>query len=434
VLQSAKGDQTVTITPFHTNRSRIMLLAAFGRLLGALLPLALIGMLAACGPTIPATPTRGPLPTLADVPRRPPGAPLTVENIHEIESLGNLLGHGATVNHIAFAPAGRWMLTRDGAGDAMLWDLQAGRRQYVVGRDTVLFAAFGPGAETLLTVSPLDGVRFFRLSDGQLISSAPGNPEQTVQAAITPDGATLATGGIRGDLILWDVAGRRLIRRVPGAGSSVRAMTFAPDGARLAALVNLPEAGSVALRVWDVATGEPLPVPLDALAGLNPWLLAFTPAGDALAVVTRQQIRLYDLADFSLRYTLAPETLIAERAIAFSPDGRFMAATSPGDVVYVWLAADGSPAASLQGQQGAAMSLAFSPNSELLLTTNVRPGEGASVWQTQSFRPDAERYPHGRFGSEGSGILTGAWSPDGRLIVLAEASGGLMLWGIPGTR
>lgn len=393
---------------------------------------ALMMLAAACGPSIPPTPTRGPLPTLAPGVRLRPAEAISVENAPRLVSLGNLIGHNATVNQIAFARGGRWMATRDGAGDALLWDLETDSRPHVLGSEDVSHVYFVGAGESLVTVLPRSGLRFYEAQTGQMQGSAPGNPEQTVAAALSADDLLLATGGIGGDVIAWDLGSRQPMWRTPdtggAAGGAVRALTFSPDGTRLAGLLNAQD--GIALTVWDTSSGAPLTT--QTFAGQDqPWQILYSPDGAMLALAFRNEVRMLDGADLTLRYTLASADLAADRSIVFSPDGRYFASTGASDVVYVWTASDGKSAAGLQGQQGAAMRLSFSPNSALLLTTNARPAAGAAVWPAMAFEPGASAYPHGTIAREGSGILAGGWSPDGRIIALAEGSGAVMLWGIP---
>ncbi|MCC7206636.1 MAG: hypothetical protein IT323_04980 [Anaerolineae bacterium] len=390
-------------------------------------------LVAACGPSLTPVPTRGPLPTLAPGVRLRPGEPVSVENAPRLASIGNLIGHSATVNQFAFAPAGRWVATRDGLGDTLLWDLEADSRPLTLSREDASYVFFTGAGESLVTISPEHGLRFYDTSTGQMDSSAPGNPVQTVTAAQSADRLTLATGGISGDVIVWDLSSRQPTWRAPetasAGGGSVRALAFSPDGARLAGLVNAQD--GIALIIWDAATGEPA-ITKSFLSQDQPWRVLYSPDGTMLALAFSAEVRMLDSADLSLRYSLASADLAADRSMVFSPDGRFFAATGTSDVVYVWTASDGKPAAGLQGQRGAATHLSFSPDSALLLTTSAIPAAGASVWPTAAFTPGATAYPHGTIAGEGNGILVGAWSPDGRIVALAEASGAVMLWGVPG--
>ena len=105
-----------------------------------------------------------------------------------------------------------------------------------------------------------------------------GRPHGHVSCiAFSPDGRTLAVGHIppvrhvAGEVQLWDVGQRTLIRQFAVPRDRVEAITFSPDGSLLAARTE-----RLSLWVWEVATGKAVG-PMDAIEGNFVYSMAFWP-------------------------------------------------------------------------------------------------------------------------------------------------------------
>jgi WD40 repeat protein len=70
--------------------------------------------------------------------------------------------------------------------------------------------------------------------------------------ALSPDGKTLATGGVKGTLVLWDVASGKPRHTLKGHKDVVLQVCFSADGRTLASAGNQDKTA----LVWDVATGQ----------------------------------------------------------------------------------------------------------------------------------------------------------------------------------
>src|SRR5262249_23039154 len=76
---------------------------------------------------------------------------------------------------------------------------------------------------------------------------------QTGVAALgySPDGRMLAVAVVRGNVTLWEVKTRTLVRQLQGAPFDTMALRFSTDG-RLLTWISQDQM----LRTWDVATGK----------------------------------------------------------------------------------------------------------------------------------------------------------------------------------
>jgi WD40 repeat protein len=172
------------------------------------------------------------------------------------------------------------------------------------------------------------------------------------------------------------------IRADPGfVGGSV----FSSDGRWLAALC-----GDGAVQLWDAATGRPQPRRWQAWqpAIINPNItatlsnaVAFSPDGRHVAAAggtwNHGQVHLWDVATGETVHTLEGHTLMVN-CVAFSPDGRRLASGSNDGTVKLWDVATGEEVFTLRGHHSGVLSVAFSPDGYRLATGSI--DLTAKVW------------------------------------------------------
>src|SRR5262249_30890204 len=139
------------------------------------------------------------------------------------------------------------------------------------------------------------------------------------------------------------------LRRIRAHASHARSVAFSPDGKWLASTQWAHRAdpkGPGAVKLWDVQTGQ------------------------------------------ELRHLKGPHARGANR-VRFSPDGRRLAASRPGEgpngEVRIWDAATGEYLFSLRGHEHDIGDVAFSPHSQRLATVSANDQE-VKVWDTQARR------------------------------------------------
>jgi WD40 repeat protein len=258
-------------------------------------------------------------------------------------------GHASPPVALAFASDGRTLCSTDDTGTVLFWDAKSdperqrlGEHAYRIG--TVIYT---PDGRRLVAVD-YTHISVYDAATGRRIARFPAG-HWVFAAALSPDGQTLAVGGETGTgggapglIRLFDVAGGRAIADLqPGDDTQlVNALAFSPDGRTLAATVDgrrfddeatagtRPAARGSSVQLWDVPARR-IRVELPGAA----VTVAFSPDGRLLATSSPQSsVRIRDASDGT-----ALATLDAEGPAIFAPDGRSLVTRSPSaDGVVVW--------------------------------------------------------------------------------------------------
>lgn len=238
----------------------------------------------------------------------------------------------------------------------------------------------------------------------------PGPPEGEVSAAISPDGETIAVGGVVDGfpVHLFGRVDARIRRNLSGAGAPIRRLVHSPDGRRLAAVT------TGAPAVWSVADGAPFPMETGNVVA---EAIAFDRVGRAVLVGADGVVRLFDARGARLVERGVPVGPGRPVDAALSPDGREVAigfADAPR--VEILSGSDLTPLStpSVEGLEGGDLSrVVWSANGRRLYAGG-RPGSrgGAHVWPWNGrARVDPEIGPAGV-------TAIRAMIPDGALLAL----------------
>jgi WD40 repeat protein len=329
---------------------------------------------------------------------------------------------------------GPWSISSDGRTIASItpnsprlrvWDVASGKQLHAendIFADAALLAATPDGRSLLI----LSGDAAYQWKVGRREAMPAGTlPSKAIAAAV--GGGRLAVATAEAVLVYDDFNPSQHLaakpsRRLTELAARPRSTAVSPDGKMIA------YSGEAARTVIaDAATGKTirvLPTPTIALA------LSFSPKSDRLAVVGRDGfVRLWPLdtgkaegGDSDLwraRLQRAPQA-----AVAFSPDGKFVAVTS-ATMLIVLNAESGEHLYSLDRRDiddGPFQQLAFTPDSRRLVS-----GSGGLTGAIQVFdmasRSLVQRYTTG-FG----GIQLLAIFPDGTRCATAGAEEVITVW------
>jgi WD40 repeat protein len=369
----------------------------------------------------------------------------------------------ATAPSIALSSDGKLLAcSGDGQGASLLvYDTDTGRERWRR-HDPVLPAelAFSPDGKLLATAAADGKIRLWHADGGKPLHSFPGHEGPVVRLALPRDGKTVVTAGADGTVRVWDRAtGKERRRPITGWGV-LESLTLTPDGKVLAA--HGPSSPPCLFDLtWNVESRREAVIK-DFPKGK---LIALSPDGTLYAVYEAAEVIVYQRAtgrrvdrrqfvttsyativvspdsklfaavwgerDFHVRDLFIDRDLLASRdgavevrrALAFSPDSKFIASASDKRGVEVWDIARKTRSRLPADKQEPCHTVAFSADGKWLAWDGpdgtVRLGDPATGKERLRLRGH-------------DGAVTGvAFTADGRFLVSSGGDGTALVWDLP---
>ena len=260
------------------------------------------------------------------------------------------------------------------------------------------------------------------LSITPLLPIFPEDRSDILSLAFTPDGEYLAWGMSSGEVVLWNIEENQVTwtaEEFPGLGHSgnVTGLAFNGDGTLLAS------AGvDTQIIWWNVESGERID---RQSTGSNVQGLAFSPDGRQLAAAVGSEVQIWNAGNRRREAVLiGPNNT---RAIAWSPDARWVAAGDANGRIWIWntdqLQERGIPLPEKHFQ--AITSLVWSPDPESTIPLLASGGEDRNIffWNAET-RETLFELPSDTNGE----VRSLAFSRDGRLLVSAGDDSDVIVW------
>jgi WD40 repeat protein/tetratricopeptide (TPR) repeat protein len=319
-----------------------------------------------------------------------------------------------------FSSDGQLIALADYGSSVRLWDAATGRlvrHLPAADKGRIYSMAFSPTDSRLLAVGyggqqdasyvalwDIDaGTERARLTGAGDLPDFPTNEASTAVGALafSPDGKYLVAGfgsknflsppGLSMPLKVWEVATRRLIRRLGGHTGQCLSLDFSSDGKWLASGSRDGTAILWSTTTWK-ATHTLQNPEKDSLFGGRGMVegVAFSPNGKTLALASREgNIQFWDVAAGKLLATLKGHSS-AVGVVVFSPDGRTLASGSGDQTVRLWNVETRRELMQLDPgsiELGQLRTLAFSPDGKQLLAGGIRSAfwsAAPKVWNDSS--------------------------------------------------
>jgi WD40 repeat protein len=248
-----------------------------------------------------------------------------------------------------------------------------------------------------------------------LVLHDPGKAEVS-SVAFSPDGERLASAGGDGTVKVWSTRTGKVIQTLDAQTDFVFSVAFHPGGEYLASAGANRE-----VSVWDLTTGKTV-FTCPGYVGLyygTAYGVAFSPDGRWLAAGSEGAVNLWDWRNHKLLHTL-PGHGKQGISVAFSPDGRRLATGSSSGDVMIWHAETGDRLYTLVGHRHEVSAVAFSPDGRRLVSASF--DRHLIVWDATTGLRVLTFRGH-------DGLVVGvAFSPDGRRLASAGQDKTVRLW------
>lgn len=405
------------------------------RFLGILTLLILLIALVACDSD---DENNGPRPTATprEITWQRPSEAITVANAPQLELIGFLGGHTATVDNMAFS-ADNLRLATSSSGDQLVqvWNLASGRIVRSITDVHVQYLFFSADANTLFTIGRENLLYAWDLLDeNQRPEGLSVSANFVTAVAQSPDMTRLAVGNVDGRIVLINLDPLTEHMRTEAHFFPIDHVLFTPDSNTV---ISMGQEGNI--KFWDFETfdeihtiGQFFPVPQN---------MALSPDGSLLVVSFLEYFTIYQLNN---NYLPLPEIAVppnsAGASLDFSPDQSKIITTGDNELVHIWDVQTGKLVAGLPNHQRRIAGAIFSNDNQLVLTGSAGPN--LFLWNLSA----AETIPSIDGGGEqirvpfaqiaprdvaDLDIFRVLWSSNGQMIAISDTRGPVYVLGIP---
>lgn len=337
-----------------------------------------------------------------------------------------LKGHNARLSSLAVSPDGKRAATTDAKGGLTFWDLASSARSVSARRSgrEIFWTALSREGNRAVTIDDGYTLQLWEPKSGRELPPVEIHESRPVAAIFSPDDDKLVVADRNSLIHIFDLGARQFVSRPTGHTGLIRAMAFSPDRKRLAT-----GGEDRTVRIWD----RPLNQMLATIKGHGASINSVAWSPDSLLLATAgadRRLRVWDVnEEIEARAGLTDERIASYLATALPESGEMLALglTRDEKLRLLKVRENGQRELSELGDLGGKpLFAAFSPRADLVAVGGEAPL--VKIWPIGEVNGGKflslakhTRTPY---------LISGDFSPDGKLLAFKHDSRTLKLWEI----
>jgi WD40 repeat protein len=309
--------------------------------------------------------------------------------------------HPAIVWSVAFSPDGRWLVSAHGDGAVLIWDLVEWRLEGNLNEhaDAVRAVAFHPDGRSVASSGDDRTVTIWDIREGRKSAVFQDHQTRVTGVAFSRDRRILASIDLDGMIVLRNTGEPDALSTFRSAWPSYT-LAVSPDSRFLADTFGITE----------IDGRRRLPFPQGFFGTV--YGVAFSNDGRLIAAVSdKGWVSVWDAPSLRamdrVRVSSTPQI-----SVSFSEDGEHLVTGDDAGIVRLWSARPLREIAIVGRHEARVKSVAFSPEGEMIASAG--DDKMIALWDV------ARRKLRGRVGTHSSPVYAIAFSPDGRRLISGE--------------
>ena len=276
-------------------------------------------------------------------------------------------------SNVAYSPDGSKIATVFNKGKIAIWDAATGRiitKLAGHGDKSIGGIVFSSDSRRLVSFYTFESaIRIWDATSGTLTRSI--SQENVGSASFSPDGSHIAGAyyvlGSNDDVIkIWNTANGSEIRTIAEQTSSIRSITYSPNGRQILTATN------EGIRVWDAGNGQRIRI-IDSETRYERAI--FSPNGRYIAAYINRRNSVYAIRIFNAETGQEIQSIPVQLYpydITYSPDGKQLLVNARGDNENILIKIfDPETGRELRSFNNGDIAVAFSPDGRRILTAST---------------------------------------------------------------